>query len=82
MDDVSVPGPILRYVRAQISDNKNLKWLLAVADPEIARGGAKAHVFAQGGATIQVFVKLGVQIPIFKRKFLCLLVKLSGQGGA
>ena len=53
-----------------------------MADLEIARGGAKAHVFAQGGATIQVFVKLGVQIPICKRKCLCLLGKLSGQGGA
>ena len=54
----------------------------SVADPEIGQGGAKAHVFALGGASIPLFIKLGVQIPIFKRKRLCLLGKLSGQGGA
>ena len=45
--------------------------------------GVLEHVFfAQGEAIIQIFVKLGVQIPIFIRKCLCLLGKLSGQGGA
>ena len=57
-------------------------WSCTGADPEIAEGGASLHVFAEGGATVQILVKLGVQIPIFKRKRLCLLGKVSGQGGA
>ena len=53
-----------------------------MADPEIAEGVAKAHVFAQGGSRIQILVKLGVLIPIFKRECLRLLGEVSGQGGA